>query len=472
MTLATVQLMALRTDTVLTSRHMEILEYAWCYYQKHDVGPLYRNMAKKSGADRKEIQELFPHGINSIYNWVGIPIHTTANICKPLAKIEIKDPRQVYLDHNATTYPHPKVVKQMVNFWRDAESYGNPSGSYTPAKHAYDLIYNAREQVSRALTVAPENLYFTASGSEANNMAIKGVAFRYLQSPGRLITSAVEHSSVLKSMQFLESLGFEVIYLKPNRDGIIEANQVGQYINEQTQMVSIMAANNEIGTLNPIAEIGALCHAAGIPFMVDAVQAYTKIELHPEKMHIDLLTISGHKIYAPKGVGALYIRPELEIIPLVHGGSQEGRMRAGTENVAGIVAFGLASRLAMQEMQTEQLRLVDLREHLLNGLQQIEPELIINGTMERRLCNNLNVGFPGVDSGSLLLSLNAIGVYVSAGSACNSGSQERSHVIAALNIDTERYGIIRFSLGMNNSKDDIEYLLKHIEPILKKLRES
>jgi cysteine desulfurase len=232
-----------------------------------------------------------------------------------------------------------------------------------------------------------------------------------------------------------------------------------------------MAANNEIGTINPLKEIGSICKLYNIPFFVDAIQGFGKMILHPKQMGISMLSISGHKIYAPKGVGALYADSSLNLIPLIHGGGQESGLRAGTENVAYIMALGKASSVIYKEFDLEHKRLTDLRNYFLECLKQVEPNFIINGSLEKRLPNNLNIGFPDIDSGALLLSLNQIGVYVSSGSACHEGSKESSHVISSIGVDTTKYGIIRFSFGIKTTKEEIDYLFTYLPEILVKLKE-
>ena len=254
------------------------------------------------------------------------------------------------------------------------------------------------------------------------------------------------------------------------RDGRITAQSVKNNLRKDTILVSIMAVNNEIGAINPIGEIGEVCQAADVPFMVDGIQGLGKIKLLPRKMGISLMTMSGHKLYAPKGVGALYINKGISIVPLIHGGAQEYGLRAGTENIGSIMAFGLAAKLACSEMEKENRRLLELRNYFLEGLRKIEPGIIVNGSLEHRTANNLNIGFPGIDSGSLLLSLNQIGIYVSSGSACSAGSTDASYTIKALGVDTDRYGIIRFSFGLPNTREDVEYLFKYLPTILEQLK--
>lgn len=457
--------MSMMTGTVLTDQHFRVLEYAHAYYEHNRVGPLYQNIKRYTGTTKEEIEQLFPHGLNSVYTWVGIPIQSTSSLCKPLASVAVSDFRQVNLDYNATTPLRPEIVERLTQHVADPFSFGNPSSSTTLGKNAYDLVSGARHDIAACLQVKPAEIVFTGSGSEANNLALKGIAFQHLEEKGHFISSKIEHASVLRTLNFLETIGFEVTYLDVDNDGRILPETVQDHLRQDTLLVALMAANNEIGVINPIGEIGRICQAAGVPLMVDAVQAFGKMPLRPKELGVSLLTMSGHKIYAPKGVGGLYIDEGLALLPLIHGGGQEFGLRSGTENAGSIMAFGLAAQLSHREMAQENTRLRDLRDFFLAELRRIVPDFIVNGSLEERLVNNLNIGFPHVDSGSLLLSLNQIGVYVSAGSACSAGSREASHVIRALGVDTDRYGIIRFSFGLPTSQADLEYLFSYLPEI-------
>ncbi|GAX62677.1 cysteine desulfurase [Candidatus Scalindua japonica] len=449
---------------------MNILNFAYDYYEKNRVGPLYQKIKKNTGATKEAIEELFPHGLASVYTWVGIPIQTGRDLCKPMATVNVENFREVYLDNNATTFIRDEVRKNLVEYYSGSSGFGNPSSSTNPGILSYDIIRNSRIQISDCLKVNPEEIIFTGSGSEANNAAIKGIAFKHLDNKGHIISSKVEHPAVLKTLEYLEDLGFSVTYLNVSKDGRVTAQSVKNNLRTDTILVSIMAINNEIGVINPISEIGKSCKEAGVPFMVDAIQGFGKITLLPKKMGLSLMTMSGHKIYAPKGVGALYVSKEISVVPLIHGGAQEYGLRAGTENVGAIMAFGQAARLACSEMEKENRRLLELRNYFLEGLRKIEPGIIVNGSLEHRTANNLNIGFPDVDSGSLLLSLNQIGVYVSSGSACSAGSTDASYTIKALGVDTDRYGIIRFSFGLSSTKEDVEYMFEYLPSILKQLK--
>ena len=459
--------MAKATGTQLTPEHLKVLDYAWNYYRDRRVGPLYTNMHRNTGVDRDTIEDIFPNGLTSVYTWVGIPIQTTKKGCKPMALIEIENPREVYFDSNATTPVRSEVVNALTDFFRDSRSFGNPSSSYGLGGLAYDVIDRARRRIAKCLRAEPAEIFFTGSGTEANNLAIKGITGQH--ESGHIISTNVEHPSVLNTLRLLESEGYDVTYLPVASDGTLSADAVAQAIRPDTILVSIMAANNEIGTIYPIAEIGAICKAHKVPFHVDAIQAFGKVRIFPKEMGIDILTMSGHKIYAPKGVGALYLNPEMALDPLIHGGGQENGLRSGTENVAGILAMGVAAKCLRTEMDERNTRYEYLRQRFLNKLNDMEPDAIINGTLESRLPNNLSVGFPGVDSGSMLLSLDQIGVYVSAGSACSAGDDEVSHVLEAIGVDNDHYGTLRFSFCHDTTKEDIDYLFEHLPKILAQL---
>ncbi len=461
--------MARKTGTALTVEHTTILEYVWGHYAKYKVGPLFRNIRKHTGATREDIERLFPHGLGSVYAWVGIPVQTADSGCKPVASVQLDERRDVYLDYNATTPIRKEVMKCLTEILADPLGFGNPSSGTSLGRKAHEVLQTARAQVAGCLGAGPERIVFTGSGSEANNMAIKGIAARHLSSKGHIISSPTEHASVLKTLRYLQELGFEVSFAEVDGEGLIAPEAVGKLIRKDTILVCIMAANNEIGTINPIGEIGDICRTFQIPLVVDAVQAFGKMSLKPRELGISLLSLSGHKIYAPKGVGALYIEDGLPLTPLIHGGGQESGMRAGTENVAFIAALGVASELICSEMEKENRRLLGLRDYFLEELSKVISGFLVNGSLEKRLDNNLSIGFPGVDSGSLLLSLNQAGIYVSSGSACSSGSTEASHVLREIHADTENYGTIRFSFGMLTTREDIDYLLKFLPAIFSSL---
>ncbi len=459
--------MSRTTDTKLTERHISVLEYAWRYYRNHSVGPLYQNIRRNTGVTRSELGNIFPNGLNSVFTWIGIPIQSKEDGCKAMFTLDVENLQEVYLDHNATAPLRPEVAAAMVDFLQDPRSYGNASSAYDVGSIAFDAIDRARRNVATCLGAAPGEIYFVGSGTEANNLALNGIVDRYPKGEGHIVTTCVEHPSVLQVGQYLQTQGRDVTYLPVRPDGTLSADDVRRAIRPDTIAVSIMAANNEIGTVYPLSGIGEVCREQGVPFVVDAIQAFGKIPLRPKDMGISILTMSGHKIGAPKGVGAIFVDESMELVPQVRGGSQESGLRAGTENVLGIHAMGLASKLAVAEMQENTHHLLGLRAHFLKELNRIAPDVVVNGTLEHRLPNNLSVGFPGVDSGSILLSLNQIGVYVSAGSACSAGNDKNSHVLEAIGVDASKYGTVRFSFGKNTTTKNLDYLFEHLPAILK-----
>ncbi|MCK5603257.1 cysteine desulfurase, partial [Candidatus Pacearchaeota archaeon] len=383
---------------------------------------------------------------------------------------KIPDFHEVYLDYNATTPIRPEVSQLIEEYTSGKYGFANASSNTVQGYYTHELISNARREIASCLSSDMNEIYYTSSGSEANNLAIKGIAFKYLEKKGHLITSKIEHPSVLLVMKYLETIGFTVSYLDVDKDGLVAPESVSKAITHNTILVSIMAANNEIGTINPIKEIGEICKKRKVLFMVDAIQAFGKIPINPKEMGISLLSISGHKIYAPKGIGALFIEKGVSLVPQIHGGGQESGLRAGTENVGSIMAFGKAVKLIHEDMEKEGFRLNELKNYFLNGLKQIDNSIIINGSINNRLPNNLSIGFENIDSGALVRSLNRIGISASASSACCSRKNKISHVLNAIGVDTEKYGIIRFSLGLNTIKEDLNYVLKYLDKILEVLR--
>lgn len=385
------------------------------------------------------------------------------NICLNINPVDF---RQVYLDYNATSNLRSEVIKVLQDNIKNKYGFENPSSNTAQGNDIREQILNAKRQIASFLFAKPENIIFTGSGSEANNLAIKGMAFNRIKEKGHIITSKIEHASVLESMRFLSSIGFEVTYLDVEKDGIVNPRLVKEAIKKNTFLVSIMAVNNEIGTINPINEIGAICLEHNICFMVDAVQAFGKMIIDPQKMGISLLTFSGHKIYAPKGIGGLYIKEGLKITPIIHGGGQEYGLRSGTENVPLILALAEATKLAYNQMVVENDRLKELRDYFLKKIIEIEPQIVVNGSLENRISNNLNLGFPEIDSGILLKNLNRLGISVSTSSACSSRKNETSHVLIAIGADTKNYGSIRFSFGLNTSKEDLDYVIRQLQQII------
>lgn len=466
--------MVKRTGISLSERHNKVLLYAYAYYAKNRTGPLYHGIQKNTGVSQQELDQLFPNGLASVYTWVGIPVHAGQKICKPAVSLKVDELRQVYLDHAATTPLRDEVSAGLAQLHADAQLFGNPSSSHKVGKRAYEIVAQARERLGACLGVDPTSVIFTSGGSESNNLALKGLAFQRLCDTGKrghIVSTTIEHSSVLSSLQFLESLGFKVTLVDPGRDGSVTASAIERVLTPETFVVSVMAANNETGVLNPLGEIGSLCQRRGIPLMVDAVQCFGKRPLDLTELNISLLSISAHKICGPKGIGALHVGPGLRLAPLIHGGDQEHGLRAGTENVGHIHAFGLAARAAQESMASETMRIAGLHDYFLQGLKSVDKRAVVNGSLEAKLPHIVNIGFEGIDSGSLLLSLANIGISVAAGSACTAGKGESSHVLRAMGVNTEKYGTVRFSFGPGNRKEDLDYLFKYLPLILQQLRQ-
>jgi cysteine desulfurase len=378
--------------------------------------------------------------------------------------------KNIYLDYNATTPVHPDVLKAMLPY-HDVE-FGNASSLHLFGRKAQKAVEDAREKVARLIGPCESvDIVFTGGGTESNNFAIKGVTFALQDKGKHIITSKIEHLAVLNPCQFLEQNGYEVTYISVDEYGVVDIEALKDAIRKDTILISIMFANNEIGTIQPIEEIAQIAHEKGILFHTDAVQAVGKISIDVEKLGIDLMSISAHKIYGPKGVGALYMNKKAKITPLIHGGHHERNRRAGTENVPGIVGFGKACELVLRDMETESRRLTILRDRLWDGIRKSVEDVKMNGHPTKRLPNTLNVSFMHVEGESVLLNLDLKGIAASSGSACSSGSLEPSHVLKAMGMEgTAAQSSIRFSLGRANSQDDIDKVIKEIPPIIKRLR--
>ncbi|MCX5679184.1 MAG: cysteine desulfurase NifS [Candidatus Omnitrophica bacterium] len=378
--------------------------------------------------------------------------------------------RKVYMDNNATTRMREEVLEAMLPFYKD--EYGNASSVHSFGRTARTSVDEARAKVARLLGVAREDIIFTSGGTEADNLAIKGVANALKSKGDHMITCAIEHHAVLNSCKYLEKEGFKVTYVGVDKDGVIKLDELKSAITPKTILITVMWANNEVGTIEPVEEIGRLAKEKGICFHTDAVQAAGKIPMDLENMPIDLLSISAHKFYGPKGVGALYIRKGTKIIPQLHGGHHEMKKRAGTENVAGIVGMGYAAELAKIEIPQEVKQLTGLRDYLYKGITSKIPEVTINGHLTKRLPNTLNVRFKYLEGESIVLNLDLEGIAVSTGSACTSGSLEPSHVLTAMGVDpADTQGSIRFSLGKDNTKEDADYVIAALPPIIQRLRD-
>ena len=376
--------------------------------------------------------------------------------------------RTIYLDNAATTALDPRVLDTMLPYF--TMEYGNASSIYTLGRHAMQAIDRSREEVATILHCRPTEIAFVGCGSESDNLAIKGMAFASQKKGNHLITSAIEHHAVLHTCQYLERFGFKTTYLPVDEFGCVDPEQVARAITDQTVLVSVMYANNEIGTIEPIAEIGRICRAKKIPFHVDAVQAAGALPLDVAELNVDLLSLSAHKFYGPKGMGILYVRQGMRILPQLQGGSQERGRRAGTENVAGIVGTTAALRLAYDDLPTVAPRVQALRDQLIEGILKI-PGSQLTGHPTNRLPNNASFAFKGVEGESILLNLDLLGFAASTGSACTSGSVDPSHVLVALGLPPEwSHGSLRLTLGKNNTQEDVDAILAVLPGIIEKLR--
>jgi cysteine desulfurase len=375
--------------------------------------------------------------------------------------------RRVYLDHNASTPVHPEVVAEMLPFF--GERFGNPSSVHGFGREARAGVDQARERVGRFLGVAPDEVVFNSGGTEADNMAVKGLAFA--RGKGHLISSRIEHHAVLRACQWLETQGFAVTYVGVDEHGMVDPDDVKRAIRPDTLGISIMHANSEVGTIQPIAAIGALAREHGVPFHVDAVQTFGKVDLDVDAAGIDLLSFSSHKIYGPKGVAGLWIRKGTKLASVQHGGEHERRRRAGTENVPGIVGFGKAVEIRGRDMKDERVRVTALRDRLWEGIRARVPDVRLNGHPTERLPGTANLSYRGVESESIVLGLDLKGIGVSAGSACTAGSVEPSYVLVAMGVPLDwAMGAVRHSLGRSTTAEDVDYVVESVEPIVRKLR--
>ncbi len=377
--------------------------------------------------------------------------------------------KRIYLDHAATTPVDPRVLEEMLPYF--TEKYGNPSSVYQEGREARRAVEAARLQIAQAINADPQEIYFTAGGSESDNWAIKGIALKNKARGNHIITTEIEHHAVLHTCEYLEKQGFEVTYLPVDEQGMIALEDLKKAIKDETILVSIMFANNEIGTIEPIKEIGEIVKAKGILFHTDAVQAFGNIPVDVKDLNVDLLSLSSHKVYGPKGIGALYIRKGVPIESLVHGGAQERRRRAGTENTASIVGFGKAAELASQELDQNITHMKTLRDALIDGVMEKIPQVRLNGHPTERLPGNANFCFDYIEGESILLSLDLIGVAGSSGSACTSGSLDPSHVLLAIGLPAGiAHGSLRLTIGKSTTMEDIDYVVDHLVEIIERLR--
>lgn len=377
--------------------------------------------------------------------------------------------KRVYLDYAATTPVRPEVVAAMLPYLGDI--FGNPSSIHSYGQEARAAVEEARSKVAALVGARDEEIVFTASGTESDNSAVKGIAFANEAKGNHIITSAIEHHAVMEPCKFLEKRGFRVTYLPVDKYGLVDPDQVRKAITGKTILVSIMHANNEIGTIEPVAEIGRITRELGVYFHTDAVQTAGHIPVDVKELGVNLLSLSAHKFYGPKGVGALYIRKGTRIEPFIHGGEQERRRRASTENVAGIVGLGKAAELSLPEIDEEAVRLTILRDRLINGLLEKIDHINLNGHPRLRLPNNVSLSVDYVEGESMLLNLDMSGICASTGSACSSASLEPSYVLLALGLSHEQaHGSLRFTMGKWTTDEDIDRVLEVLPPVVAKLR--
>ena len=378
----------------------------------------------------------------------------------------------VYLDHTATTPTSPEVLQAMIPYF--GEIFGNPSSVYSFSRKSREAISKAREQVAGALNASPDEIYFTSSGTEADNWALKGTLEKAkISGKNHIITTAIEHHAILHTCEYLKKVeGAEITYLPVDAEGLVSVDDVKRAITDKTALVSVMFANNEVGTIEPVAEIGALCREMKIPFHTDAVQAAAHLKIDVKAMNIDMLSMSAHKMYGPKGVGALYLRKGLRPESFMHGGAQEHGRRASTENIAGIVGFGAAMSILQTRLEDDKAVNSARRDRLISGILERIPHAKLNGaTGDKRLPNNINFSFIGVEGETLLLDLDAKGISASTGSACSSESLDPSHVLLALGLKHEMaHGSLRFTIGRLTDDKQIDYVLDVLPEIVAKRR--
>jgi cysteine desulfurase len=376
--------------------------------------------------------------------------------------------KRIYLDHSATTPADSRVIEAMNPYF--GRNFGNASSLYHHGQQAALALEDSRKKVARLINSEPEEVVFTSGGTESNNTALFGVAMANREKGNHIITTKIEHHAILEPCRFLEKQGFRVTYLDVGSDGLVSPGDVEKAITGKTVLVSVMHVNNEIGTVEPIEEIGKLCREKGVYFHTDAVQGLGKIPIDVKKMGIDLLTGSSHKLYGPKGVGLLYVRKGVRMEPLMHGGNHENGKRAGTENIAGIVGFSRACELAGKEMERESRRLVSLRKRMVDGILNI-PRSHLNGHPERRLPGNAHFRFDGIEGEALILRLDALGIEASTGSACSSRELKPSHVLTAIGLRPEQaHGSLRITMGKSTTKEDVDQVVRKLPKVVEDLR--
>ncbi|MBI5048233.1 MAG: cysteine desulfurase NifS [Deltaproteobacteria bacterium] len=377
--------------------------------------------------------------------------------------------KKIYFDNNATTPIHSEVFDAMLPYLKD--EFGNPSSIHWAGRNPRRVVDDAREKVTKLLNCDANEIIFTSCGSESNNLAIKGIAESKKDKGNHIITTKVEHPAVLSTCKYLAKTGFDVTFLDVDNHGMLDLDQLKKAITQKTILITVMFSNNETGVIFPIEEIGKIAKEHSIPFHTDAVQGVGKVPIDVKKMNVDLLTLSGHKLYAPKGIGALYVKRGVRLVPLIHGGHQERNRRGGTENVAGIVALGKACEIAARDMEQEIKYITALRDRLEKGLMQRITHVRLNGHPTKRIPNTVNLSFEFAEGESLLLNLDMKGIAASSGSACTSGTLEPSHVLVAMGVPLEAsHSSVRFSLGRGNTIEDIDYVIEVLPTMVERMR--
>ena len=376
----------------------------------------------------------------------------------------------IYMDNAATTPVKPEVLDAMLPYF--TEKFGNPSSIYSISSENKKAITDAREVIAKTINTTPENIYFTAGGSESDNWALKATADAYASKGKHIITTKIEHHAILHTCEYLETKGFEITYLDVDENGLVKLDELTAAIRPDTILISVMFANNEIGTIEPIAEIGKIAHEHGVLFHTDAVQAYTQVPIDVEAMNIDMMSTSGHKINGPKGIGFLYIRKGVKIKSFIHGGAQERHRRAGTENVTGIIGLAKAAEIATANMKERTAEEIKVRDHLIERIEKEIPYAKLNGDRVKRLPNNVNFSFQFVEGESMLILLDSKGLCASSGSACTSGSLDPSHVLLAIGLPHEiAHGSLRLTISDQITMEDADYVVDNLKEIVNHLRE-
>lgn len=375
----------------------------------------------------------------------------------------------IYMDNAATTPVRPEVLEAMLPYF--TEKFGNPSSIYSISSENKKAITDAREVIANTIHTTPENIYFTAGGSESDNWALKATADAYESKGKHIITTKIEHHAILHTCEYLEQKGFEITYLDVDENGLVDTAQLEQAIRPDTILISVMFANNEIGTIEPIAEIGRIAHEHGVLFHTDAVQAYTQVPIDVDELNIDMMSVSGHKINGPKGIGFLYIRKGVKIRSFVHGGAQERHRRAGTENVTGIVGLAKAAEIATGNMKERTEKEIAVRNHLIERIEKEIPYAKLNGDRTKRLPNNVNFSFQFIEGESMLIMLDGKGICASSGSACTSGSLDPSHVLLAIGLPHEiAHGSLRLTISEETTMEDADFVVDNLKQIVERLR--